>query len=103
MMERFITEVTPVIANRDSITLQSLIDIFGREASERKHELIVGTIEYVVEDLPYLEISTKEPTDPLFIAIEDYIRREFEELFLGMMRTVAGTMTKLIEQEGWRF
>lgn len=103
MMERFITAVAPLIANKDRATLQSLIDAFGREARDRKAELVVGTIDYVAQDMPHLGINTYEPTDPLFIAIEEHIEREFDELFLGMMDTVAGAMTKLTKEAGWSF
>lgn len=77
MIERFFERAAPVIASRDGKGLQDLVDTFGREARHRESELIVGTIDYICEDMPHLEISPDEPNDPLFVAIEGQVQREF--------------------------
>jgi hypothetical protein len=103
MVERFLEKAAPVIANRDHDGLQSLIDNFGREARLRKAELIVGTIDYVCEDLSHLGVSPNEPTDPLFVAIEDQVQRELDDHFSGMMDAISVPLAKQIEAAGWRF
>ncbi len=103
MVERVLEKAAPVIANKDRDKLQALINAFGQEARYRKAQLINGTIDYVSEDMPHFMISPNEPNDPLFIAIEGQIQREFDELFLGMMDAIAVPMTKLIEDAGWSF
>ena len=103
MMERFLEEAAPAIAAKDRNRLQALMDAFGKEARYRKGELVVGTVEYACKDQAYLGVSTKEPNDPLFIAIEEQVHREFDELFLGMMDTLAVSLTKLTRDAGWSF
>lgn len=103
MIERFLENAAPIIARRDRHNLQALIDAFGREARYRQAELIIGTIDYVCEDMPHLGISPNEPNDPIVIAIEGQVLQEFHELFLGMMDAIAVPMAKLIEDAGWRF
>lgn len=103
MVGRFLEETAPVIASRDRESLQSLLDQFGREARHRKTEFIVGTIEYVCEDLSYLGVSPNEPNEPLFVAIEDHVQREFDDLFLAMMDAVAVPLKRQMEEAEWRF
>jgi hypothetical protein len=103
MMPRFIDEAAPAIVNKDRSKLQALIDAFGKEARLRKAELAVGTLEYICKDMPHLGISVNEQTDPLFVAVDEHIQREFNELFLGMMDTLGATVSKLIEEAGWSF
>lgn len=103
MTERFFERAAPVIAARDGEGLQDLIDGFGREARRRESEIITGTIDYICEEMPHLGISPDEPNDPLFVAIEGQVQREFHELFLGMMEAIAVPLTKQIQDVGWRF
>jgi hypothetical protein len=41
--------------------------------------------------------------DPIFVAVEGEIRREFDELFLGMLEEVGLALARQTEDAGWRF
>lgn len=103
MIERFFPVVEAVIARRDAVAMQNTIAKFKEEAITRGLEIEGAFINFVCEDMPYLNIRTSDPTDPLYVAVETHIHKEVFGLLNGMMEHVAVATANLINDAGWDF